>query len=133
MIKEKYTITDDGIINDDENNIIPIDNAVSLLNQYHTGQELQEQLIQAYETKIHSMEHNLETATKTIKELQQINKEYETERICCDINYWKGIEKAQEKLLDQYLERIIRLEQENSLLLYEIVEETEEEEKNTQQ
>ena len=69
--------------------------------------------------KINDYEEEIRVKNLLIKSLNERIEKEKSDKIKRDINYWKGIEKAYSDKLDEYLDKIVKLEKENSIIAYE--------------
>lgn len=82
--------------------------------------EVKETLCNAYEKKYSEVKNANRMHRAKIIELMNKVKDYESKDMSFDINYWKGIEKAYENLIDKYQSEFIDLEKKNFYLLLEL-------------
>ena len=82
--------------------------------------EVKEALCNAYEKKYSEVKKANRMHRAKILELMNELKDYESKDVLVDINYWKGIEKAYENLIEKYQSKVIGLEKKNFYLLLEL-------------
>lgn len=81
---------------------------------------VKEALCKAYEKKYSEVKKANRMHRAKIIELMNELKDYESKDTLVDINYWKGIEKAYENLIEKYQSEVIDLEKKNFYLLLEL-------------
>lgn len=92
------------------------------ISEYEEQIELKDMLIEGLEKRYDEVLNMNALLKERVIELNKALKEKQEYEMVRDINYWKGIEKAYIDKLDEYLERIIKLEKQNSFLQWDIDE-----------
>ena len=89
------------------------------INDYEEEIRVKNLLIKSLNERIEIEKSDNEMMKERIIELKGLLDKKQDTEIKRDINYWKGIEKAYSDKLDEYLDKIVKLEKENSIIAYE--------------
>ena len=89
------------------------------MSDYEEQIKVKDNLIEALEKRYDEEVAMNSMLIERIAELNKALEEKQHNEMVRDINYWKGIEKVYIDKLDEYLERIIKLEKENFLFACE--------------
>lgn len=89
------------------------------INDYEEEIRVKNLLIKSLNERIEIEKSDNEMMKERIIELKGLLDKKQDTEIKRDTNYWKGIEKAYSDKLDEYLDKIVKLEKENSILAYE--------------
>lgn len=100
--------------------VAELNNNKSKIENLRRELEVKETLCNAYEKKYSEVKKANRMHRAKILELMNEVKDYESKEDSIDINYWKGIEKAYENLIEKYQSKVIDLEKKNFYLLLEL-------------
>ena len=89
------------------------------ISEYEEQIKIRDLIIESLNERIEREKSDSEYMKERIIELNELLEKKQDTEIKRDINYWKGIEKAYSDKLNEYFEKIVRLEKENCLLSWE--------------
>lgn len=95
------------------------DEKIEKIRDYEEEIKFKDLLIGILNDKVEMEKSKYKSMEEQIVELNRLLEEKRDYEIKRDLRYWKGIEKAYSDKLDEYLDRILRLEKQNFLLACE--------------
>lgn len=95
------------------------DEKIEKIRDYEEEIKFKDLLIVILNDKVEMERSKYKSMEEQIVELNRLLEEKRDYEIKRDLRYWKGIEKAYSDKLDEYLDKILRLEKQNFLLACE--------------
>ena len=95
------------------------DEKIEKIRDYEEEIKFKDLLIEILNDKVEMERSKYKSMEEQIVELNRLLEEKRDYEIKRDLRYWKGIEKAYSDKLDEYLDKILRLEKQNFLLACE--------------
>ena len=95
------------------------DEKIEKIRDYEEEIKFKDLLIEILNDKVEMERSKYKSMEEQIVELNRLLEEKRDYEIKRDLRYWEGIEKAYSDKLDEYLDKIVRLEKQNFLLACE--------------